>query len=127
MTLDTTNTDIGYRLGRLFAIVERIQEEAVPGANATVRDRFFSSATATPGRTFPIILKNAQHGLAKIRKNKPKWAGNLEKQIQEIIGGIDASAGFPASMTSEKQGMFILGYYQQRQDFFTKKDKKTED
>nr|WP_321513837.1 type I-C CRISPR-associated protein Cas8c/Csd1 [uncultured Pseudodesulfovibrio sp.] len=127
MTLDTTNTDIGYRLGRLFAIVERIQEEAVPGANATVRDRFFSSATATPGRTFPIILKNAQHGLAKIRKEKPGWAVTLEKQIQDIVGGIDATAGFPTSLSSEKQGMFILGYYQQRQDFYTKKENKTED
>lgn len=126
MTLDTTNTDIGYRLGRLFAIVERIQEEAVPGANTTVRDRFFSSATATPGHTFPIILKNAQHGLAKIRKDKPGWAVTLEKQIQDIVGGIDAATGFPASLSSEKQGMFILGYYQQRQDFFTKKENKTE-
>ncbi len=127
MTLDTSNTDIGYRLGRLFAVVERVQEEAVPGANVTVRDRFFSSATATPGRTFPIVLKNAQHGLAKIRKDKPGWAIHLEKLIQEIVGGIDASSGFPSSMSSEKQGMFILGYYQQRQDFFTKKDEKLED
>lgn len=127
MTLDTANMDIGYRLGRLFAIVERVQEEAVPGANATVRDRFFGSATATPGRTFPIILKNAQHGLAKIRKEKPNWAVSLEKRIQEIVGGIDAATGFPASMTTENQGMFILGYYQQRQDFFTKKDNKSED
>ncbi|WP_207261447.1 type I-C CRISPR-associated protein Cas8c/Csd1 [Desulfovibrio sp. Huiquan2017] len=127
MTLDTTNTDIGYRLGRLFAIVERIQEEAVPGANATVRDRFFASAAATPARTFPIIMKNAQHGLAKIRKDKPGWAVTLDKAIQEIVGGIDAATGFPASMPSEKQGMFILGYYQQRQDFYTKKEKNTED
>lgn len=126
MTLDTTNTDIGYRLGRLFAIVERIQEEAVPGANATVKDRFFASAAATPARTFPIIVKNAQHGLAKIRKDKPGWAINLDKAIQEIVGGIDAATGFPASMPSDKQGMFILGYYQQRQDFYTKKEKNTE-
>lgn len=127
MTLDSTNMDIGYRLGRLFAIVERIQEEAVPGANATVRDRFFASAAATPARTFPIIVKNAQHGLAKIRKDKPGWAKNLDKAIQEIVGGIDAATGFPASMPSDKQGMFILGYYQQRQDFYTKKEKNTED
>jgi CRISPR-associated protein Csd1 len=127
MTLDSTNMDIGYRLGRLFAIVERIQEEAVPGANATVKDRFFASAAATPARTFPIIVKNAQHGLAKIRKDKPGWAVNLDKSIQEIVGGIDAATGFPAAMTSEKQGMFILGYYQQRQDFYTKKEKNTED
>lgn len=127
MTLDKNNTDIGYRLGRLFAIVERIQEEAVPGANATIRDRFFGSATATPGRAFPFILKNAQHGLAKIRKENPGKAVNMEKLIQEIVGGINASTGFPAAMNTEKQGMFILGYYQQKQDFFTKKEAKTED
>jgi CRISPR-associated protein Csd1 len=127
MTLDTSNTDIGYRLGRLFAIVERIQEAAVPGANATVRDRFFSAASATPARTFPVILKNAQHGLAKIRKDKPGWAVTLEKAIQEILGNVDPSQGFPPSLPLEKQGMFILGYYQQRQDHFTKKDEKSED
>jgi len=126
MTLDTENTDIGYRLGRLFAIVEQIQGSAVPGANATVRDRFFSSATATPGRAFPIILKNAQHGLAKIRKDKSGWAAHLEKQIQEIVDGIDAASGFPVALASEKQGMFILGYYQQKQAFYTT-TKKSED
>jgi len=125
MTLDTTNTDIGYRLGRLFAIVENIQDEAVPGANATVRDRFFSSASATPGRAFPVILKNAQHGLAKIRKANPGWAVNLDKKLQEILDGIEASTGFPASLNMERQGMFILGYYQQRQDRFTKNEDKT--
>ncbi|NDV19074.1 type I-C CRISPR-associated protein Cas8c/Csd1 [Pseudodesulfovibrio sp. JC047] len=127
MTLDTTNTDIGYRFGRLFAIVERIQELAIKNANATVRDRFFASAMATPGRTFPVILKNAQHGLAKIRKDSKGMAINLEKQIQEIVGGLDSTVGFPSSLSSEKQGLFIIGYYQQRQDFFTKKDEKLED
>jgi CRISPR-associated protein Csd1 len=126
MTLDPTNTDIGYRLGRLFAIVERIQEAAVPGANATVRDRFFSAASATPGRAFPMILKNAQHGLAKIRKDKPGWAVNLEREIQDILGDVDATQGFPPSLPLEKQGMFILGYYQQRQLHFTKKETPVE-
>lgn len=127
MTLDKENSDIGYRLGRLFAIVERIQEEAVPGANATVRDRFFGAASATPGRAFPIILRNAQNGLAKIRKKNPGYAVNLEKGIQDIAGGIDAAEGFPSNLPLEKQGMFILGYYQQRQDQFTKKEDKTEE
>ncbi len=127
MTLDTENTDIGYRLGRLFAIVENVQEESVPGANATVRDRFFGSASATPARTFPIILRNAQHGLAKIRKNKPGLAVNLEKELQAIVGDIDAKKGFPASLSIERQGMFILGYYQQRQTRFIKKENKTEE
>lgn len=127
MSLDKENTDVGYRLGRLFAIVERIQSEAVPGANATVRDRFFGAAAATPGRIFPVILKNAQHGLAKIRKDKPGWAVNLDKSLQEIMDDIDPRAGFPSTLTLEKQGMFVLGYYHQRQDFFTKKDNKKEE
>ncbi|WP_415718961.1 type I-C CRISPR-associated protein Cas8c/Csd1 [Maridesulfovibrio sp.] len=121
MALDKENGEIGYRLGRLFAIVERIQEEAVPGSNATVRDRFFSSASATPARTFPVILRNAQNGLAKIRKEKPGYAVNLDKSIQEILGEVDSQNGFPAALNLEKQGMFILGYYQQKQYFFTPK------
>ncbi|WP_320007153.1 type I-C CRISPR-associated protein Cas8c/Csd1 [Maridesulfovibrio sp.] len=126
MALDKENGEIGYRLGRLFAIVERIQEEAVPGSNATVRDRFFSSASATPARTFPVILRNAQNGLAKIRKEKPGYAVNLDKSIQEILGEVDSQNGFPAALNLEKQGMFILGYYQQKQYFFTPKQTSTE-
>lgn len=127
MSLDKNTTDTGYRLGRLFAIVERIQSDAVPGANTTVRDRFFGAASATPARIFPVILKNAQHNLAKIRKDKPGWAVNLDKSIQEILETIDPAKGFPASMPLEKQGMFVLGYYQQRQELYTKKDDKIEE
>ncbi|WP_462323660.1 type I-C CRISPR-associated protein Cas8c/Csd1 [Desulfoplanes sp.] len=127
MALDKQNRDIGYRLGRLFAIVERIQEDAVPGSNSTVRDRFFGSASATPGRTFPIILRNVQHGIAKIRKTKMGWAVTLEKLIQEILEEIDSRTGFPATLDLKKQGMFVLGYYQQRQDLFTKKTDKVEE
>ncbi len=127
MGLDKENTDIGYRLGRLFAIVERIQNDAVPGANATVRDRFFGAASATPRQIFPVVLKNAQHGLAKIRKEKPGWAINLDKSVQEIVDDVDPKNGFPATLSLEKQGMFVLGYYQQRQDLYTKKEDKTEE
>jgi CRISPR-associated protein Csd1 len=127
MGLDKDNTDIGYRLGRLFAIVEHIQNDAVPGANATVRDRFFGAAAATPRRIFPVILKNAQHGLAKIRKEKPGWAVSLDKSLQEILDSVKPQNGFPATMSLEKQGMFVLGYYHQRQDLYTKQEDKTEE
>lgn len=127
MSLDKENTDVGYRLGRLFAIVEKIQSDAVPGANATVRDRFFGAAAATPGQIFPVILKNAQHGLAKIRKEKPGWAVNLDKSLQEILSDIAPGVGFPSTMSLEKQGMFVLGYYHQRLDYFTRKDEKKEE
>ncbi|WP_027370387.1 type I-C CRISPR-associated protein Cas8c/Csd1 [Desulfovermiculus halophilus] len=127
MGLDKENTDIGYRLGRLFAIVEYIQNDAVPGANATVRDRFFGAAAATPRRIFPVILKNAQHGLAKIRKEKPGWAVTLDKSLQDILASVEPQKGFPATMPLEKQGMFVLGYYHQRQDLYTKHEDKTEE
>lgn len=127
MGLDKDNTDIGYRLGRLFALIEYIQNDAVPGANATVRDRFFGSAAATPQRIFPIILKNAQHGLGKIRKEKPGWAINLDKSIQEILKDVNPQNGFPVAMSLEEQGMFVLGYYHQRQDLYTKQEPKTEE
>lgn len=127
MGLDKENEDIGYRLGRLFALVERIQDDAVPGANATVRDRFFGAAAATPQRIFPIILKNAQHGLGKIRKEKPGWAINLDKSIQEILKDVNPQNGFPVTMSLEEQGMFVLGYYHQRQDLYPKQEPKTEE
>lgn len=127
MGVDKDNTDIGYRLGRLFAVIEHIQSDAVPGATATVRDRFFGAAAATPRRIFPVILKNAQHGLAKIRKEKPGWAITLDKSVQTILGDVDPREGFPATMTLEQQGMFVLGYYHQRQDLYTKQEDKTEE
>ena len=127
MGLDKDNTDIGYRLERLFAIVEHIQNNAVPGANAKVRDRFFGAGAATPRRIFPVILKNAQHGLAKIRKEKPGWAITLDKSLQEILDNVDPKNGFPATLPLEKQGMFVLGYYHQRQDLYTKQEDKTEE
>ena len=126
MGLDKDNADIGYRLGRLFAIVEHIQNTAVPGANATVRDSFFGAAAATPRRIFPLILKNAQHGLAKIRKEKPGWAITLDKSLQEILESVDPQNGFPATMPLEEQGMFVLGYYHQRQNLYTKQEKTEE-
>ncbi len=127
MGLDKESTDIGYRLGRLFAVVDYIQKDAVPGANVTVRDRFFGAAAATPRRIFPVILKNAQHSLAKIRKEKPGWAITLDKAVQKILDDVDPSNGFPATMSLEKQGMFVLGYYHQRQDLYTKQEDKTEE
>lgn len=122
MSLDGSIVDVGYLLGRLFAAIERIQENAAPGINTTVREKFFSVASATPARAFPVILRNAQHGLGKIRKDNAGRSLYFDKLIQDIISNIEAANGFPASMNMEKQAMFVLGYYQQRQAFFTKKE-----
>jgi len=115
MALDAGNTNIGYRLGRLFATLEKIQEEASPGINATIRDRFYGAASGTPVAAFPHLMKLKNHHLAKL-DNRGR-AVNLEKIIVEIVGGI---VDFPTHLSLQDQGRFAVGYYHQRQDFFTK-------
>lgn len=126
MSLDVTRKDEPYLLGRLFAVLEKAQEEAIPGANATIKDRFLGSASATPGQVFPVLLKNFANHISKLRKS-PDHRGratNLEKMIQELIGGLNS---FEKTMTLDKQGIFMIGYYHQRKDFFTKKEQRKQE
>jgi len=116
VALDRSNTDTGYRIGRLFAVLEKIQEESSPGINATIRDRFYGAASSTPVTVFPRLLKLKNHHLPKILN--PGRRVNLEKEIQEIV---DTLTGFPPHLTLDEQAMFAIGYYHQRQDFFTSK------
>ncbi len=119
VSLDKENVNTGYRLGRLFAVLERMQEAANPGINATIKERFYASASSTPSSVFGNLMRLANHHLAKLRKERPGLAVNLERQMQEVIAGIDR---FPAHLSLDDQGQFAIGYYHQRQDFFTKKD-----
>ncbi len=119
VSLDTENTNIGYRLGRLFAVLERIQD--VANNATTIKDRFFSSASSAPVTVFGNLMRLSQHHLSKIRKEMPGYAVKLEKLVQEIVAGIGA---FPAHLSLDDQGQFAIGYYHQRQDIFTKKDAK---
>ncbi|MDY7001932.1 MAG: type I-C CRISPR-associated protein Cas8c/Csd1, partial [Thermodesulfobacteriota bacterium] len=135
MALDEKSTNTFYRLGRLFAILERAQEEAVK-AGASIKDKFFSSACATPAKVFPHLVGLNQHHMKKIRQDKKGYAKWLDKKIEEITNGIEPfeedREGFPAHLSADEQGLFILGYYQQRKDckdWFTKKtdDQETEE
>lgn len=113
MSLDIGNTNVGYRLGRLFAILEKTQEEASPGINATIRDRFYGAASATPIAAFPHLMKLKNHHLTKI-ENRGR-AINIEKLIGEIMDGI---TDFPVHLSLQDQGRFAVGYYHQRQRLF---------
>jgi CRISPR-associated protein Csd1 len=115
MSLDESNTNSGYRLGRLFAVLEKIQEEANPGINATIRDRYYGAASSNPVTVFSTLLKLKNHHLSKL-DNRGR-AVNLEKRIGEIMDGI---GDFPAQLPLADQGRFAIGYYHQRQDFFKK-------
>ncbi|MCU0797374.1 MAG: type I-C CRISPR-associated protein Cas8c/Csd1 [Akkermansiaceae bacterium] len=114
--LDETNTNPGYRLGRLFAVLEKAQQDALPGINSTIRDRFYASASATPRAVFGRLLRTYQHHLGKLDE---KLKGYREKQTQEILAAL---RDFPAHLNLENQAQFALGYYHQRKDFFTKKE-----
>lgn len=121
MSLDEANGNVGYRLGRLFAVLEKIQEEANPGINATIRDRFYGAASSTPVTVFSTLLKLKNHHISRL-DNRGR-AVNLEKRIGEIMEGI---GDFPAQLRIEDQGRFAIGYYHQRQDFFKTTTANTE-
>ncbi len=115
--LDTENPSTAYRLGRLFATLEKIQEEASPGLNATIRDRYYGAASSTPVAVFTTLMRLKNHHLAKM-PSKGRVV-NLEKLLAEILSGV---SDFPVHMNLQEQGRFAIGYYHQRQDFFTKRD-----
>lgn len=123
MSLDTSYVNPGYLLGRLFAALERAQEQASPGINATIRDRFYGAASSTPVAVFAHLMKLKNHHIAKI--NNKGSAVNLEKLIGEIVDKLGAANAFPSHLPLDDQGRFAVGYYHQRQFFFTKKSDET--
>ena len=110
----------GYQLGRLFAVYERIQSDALGGkVNATIKDKFYGSASAQPRKVFALLDKGSANHLSKIGKQSPGRKVNLEKLVGEIMGAMDPVADpFPSALPAEDQALFGLGYYHQRNEFF---------
>ncbi len=122
MGLDPQRADPAYRIGRLFAALEKTQRDALgEGLNATIRDRYFGSASATPGPVFPRLLRTYQHHLSKLEGGRKVVR---EKLVQEILDPMD---GFPAHLNLTEQGLFALGYYHQTRDFYTPKESNSAD
>lgn len=121
MSLDKSREDIGYLLGRLFAVLEKIQDEANPNLNATIGDRYFGSASSTPIAVFGTLIRLSKHHLAKIpdkyTKGVYRTKRDYEELQQEILAKIDR---FPSHLNINEQGLFAIGYYHQKQDFYTK-------
>lgn len=122
MTLSSEAKNRPYLLGRLFATLEKAQEDAARPAtlNATIKDRYFTSACANPASTFPVLLRLSQHHISK-----SEWGRNTERLIRSIMELIDLDeVPFPKRLSLDEQGIFILGYYHQRNDFFKSRKKE---
>ncbi len=116
VSLDEKSTNPAYRLGRLFAVLEKVQQEANPGLNATIRDRYFGAASATPRAVFPQLLRLVQHHVVKA-----EYGGVSDRLIEGIVSELD---DFPSHLSPGDQGLFMLGYYHQRQAFYQKSNSK---
>ena len=122
LALDYENKDQAYLCGRLFATLERLQKNALGDINATIKDKYFSSAAAKPATVFPTLLTLAQAHLKKLSSEGNKVFYN--KLIGQIIDNLEDE--FPSILPLADQGKFIIGYYQQNQEFFRKKEDREE-
>lgn len=118
VSLNEESTSVPYRLGRLFAVLEKAQSDSNKDLKSTINSKYFSSASTTPSVVFPVLLKLAQHHIAK-----SDWGFKSNQWIVEVLDGVDK---FPAYLNQEEQGMFMLGYYHQKKAFFKKKENSEE-
>lgn len=119
VSLNPDSNNEAYILGRMFSVLEAIQSDATPGINATIRDKYFSSASATPGVVFPTLVNLAQKHLRKLDEGKKIF---YDKQLTELMSKLGET--YPNRMNLPQQGAFQLGYYHQTQYRFTKKEDK---
>ena len=119
MELNENCTNVPYTLGRLFAVLEHIQQNANPGINATIKDKYFNAAASTPAQIFPVLINLAQKHLRKLNEGQKVY---FDKQIGELA--VIIGKEYPLRMNLPEQGAFQLGYYCQTQKRFQKKEEK---
>lgn len=121
MGLNENSNEVAYVLGRLFSVLESIQKDANPSINATIRDRYFNSACATPASVFPILIKLKNSHMKKLERDKAGARPYYEGLLTQLMGKLDA---YPSRLSLEEQGKFILGYYHQTQKKYEKREEK---
>lgn len=121
MGFDEKSEDTAFILGSLFSVLEAIQLDANPGIKATIRDRYFNSACATPASIFPILIKLKNSHIKKLERDKGSSKIYYEKLLTELMGRLKC---FPKRLSLEEQGRFILGYYHQTQKKYEKREEK---
>lgn len=119
VAFDPTVTDKGYLLGRLFALYERIQSDALGKVGASIKDKYYGSASAAPQKVYGTLDKGAAQHLSKIAKKSPGRAVNLRKNLSEIMDLMSPGGDpFPKSLSAAGQALFALGYHHQTAEFF---------
>lgn len=122
MALNEDYDNKAYILGRLFAVLEKAQEDANPGINTTIKDRYFTSACATPASVFPVLLRLSNHHIAKAQ-----YGYVSENRLKNLLDKLKVEENpFPSHLSMEEQGVFILGYYHQKNHFYKKIEKENE-
>lgn len=117
MSLNEKSTQPAYLLGRLFAVLEKVQQEAIGDMNASIKDRYFTSACASPATVFPLLLRLSQHHISKA-----EFGYASDRRIEEIMNLLEIRDNpIPAHLSLDEQGIFILGYYHQRAAFYVPK------
>lgn len=119
--LNPDSTNKAYTLGRLFSVLEDIQQKANPGIKSTIKDRYFNAASSTPLITFPNLIRLSGHHLKKI--DAEGMVINYQKSMGELMDKLDVdNEPFPPRLNLKEQGLFLLGYYQQTQNRYIKKE-----
>ena len=119
VALNEASTNPAYTLGRLFSLYEAVQEDANPGINATIKDKYFNSAASTPATIFPFLDNLCQKHLRKINTSKRIWYEQQIRKLAEVFG-----EAYPSRLSLPQQGSFNLGYYHQTQKRYEKKEDK---
>lgn len=127
MTYDPTIKDSAYRLGALFALLEKTQQDALGDVNAGIRDRFYSSASATPASVFPRLLRTYGHHLKKAGSEYKGYVVHREREVQAILAEPEPMKDFPRHLNLRDQGLFAIGYYHKRNDLWASKKSPKEE
>ena len=121
MAVNEESNYLPYLLGRLFSMLEHIQQAALPGINTTVKDRYFIAAATAPLSVFPKLLQLQNSHMKVLEREKPGLAVGLKKELGEVMGKMEEN--FPKILTQEEKGAFYIGYYHQTQKRFMPKNK----
>jgi CRISPR-associated protein Csd1 len=125
VNMDPNSTSTGYNLGALLAVLERLQTEALGDVNASVIDKYFAAASATPRAVYDRLLKGARHHARKAADENPQRVFGLERLLDELVGRVSPTAGgFPASLDLEQQGLFVIGYHHMRKFLWMSREER---